>query len=195
MYRRYRRKDAAMSQGTARAARTRANNPARSAKRRKALVAGALAATTVVCAAAFFLAPAPTTPDAWYDGNAIEGSYEGKAEEDIRADLERRIEEGMMNISIASNVIVSSQTGLAALRIENVPGNPIDQKVVVTLDETGETLYQSGALAPGTCIQEAPLAAKLPVGSHEATATFVGYDPQTHEPQGTSAAKITLTVE
>ena len=162
----------------------------------KALAAGCSLALAVACAVFCAVLFGPEPEDAsWYDQNAVQGSYEGKSEADIRADLERQIAEGMMNISIASNVLVSSESGMAELRLENIAGNSMDQKVTVTLDETGETLYQSEAIAPGTCIQEAELSRTLSPGSYEATATFVGYDPESHETEGTSAAKILLTVE
>lgn len=169
---------------------------ARRARPSKALAIGCALALAVACAVlcAVFLGPGPED-ESWYDQDATQGSYEGKSEADIRADLERQIAEGMMNISIASNVLVSSEDGTAELRLENIAGNSMDQKVTVTLDETGETLYQSEAIAPGTCIQEAELSRTLPPGSYEATATFVGYDPKSHETEGTSAAKILLTVE
>ena len=194
MYKRYKpRRGPRENQGPKPAAKPR---KARRARPPKALAIGCALALAVVCAVlcAAFLRPGPEDAS-WYDQDATQGSYEGKSEADIRADLERQIAEGMMNISIASNVLVSSEDGTAELRLENIAGNSMDQKVTVTLDETGETLYQSEAIAPGTCIQEAELSRTLPPGSYEATATFVGYDPKSHETEGTSAAKILLTVE
>lgn len=195
MYRRYKLRRNAQGRKRTAPRSNRTHGPSRRKLPSRALailcVLAALAACIALCAV--FLVP--NGQDGWYDPNAVEGSYEGKSEADIRSDLEREIAEGMMNISIASNVVVSSETGVADLRIENISGNSVDQKVSVTLDETGETLYQSEAIAPGTCVQEAKLSRTPPPGAYEATATFVGYDTQTREEQGTSAAKILLTVE
>lgn len=195
MYKRYKTRRNAQEGERKRPQTGRKHDRPRRKRSRKALMASCLLAALAACVVLGVLFFAPSPQDDWYDPNAVEGSYEGKSEADIRADLEREIAEGMMNISIASNVVVSGETGIADLRIENIPGNNVDQKVSVTLDETGETLYQSEAIAPGTCVQEAGLSRLLPPGVHEATATFVGYDTQTHEERGTSAAKILLTVE
>lgn len=195
MYKRYKPRHSEEKGETKRPATMRGRKRTRRKRPSKALGIGCALAAIAVCATLCAILFGPGFQDDWYDQNAIEGSYEGKSEADIRADLERQIAEGMMNISIASNVLVSSETGMADLRIENIPGNHVDQKVAVTLDETGETLYRSEAIAPGTCVQEAGLSRTLAPGTYDATATFVGYDPQTHEEQGTSAAKITLTVE
>lgn len=101
--------------------------------------------------------------DSWYDPAAVTGHYEGKSQEEIVADLNRQVEEGMMNISIAG--VLSSPDGRTAeARIENIEANGRDQKVVITLDETGEVLYESGAIAPGQYVQDIEFARDLEPG-------------------------------
>lgn len=132
--------------------------------------------------------------DSWYDPSAVTGHYEGKSQDEIIADLNRQVEEGMMNISIAG--VLSSPDGRTAeARIENIEANGRDQKVVITLDETGEVLYESGAIAPGQYVQTIELARDLEPGVYEVTATFTGYDLDTHEEDGRAAAQVKLQVE
>ena len=133
--------------------------------------------------------------DSWFDSSASAGQYEGKSEEEIIAALNAQVEEGMMNISIASAISFANGAAEGEARIENIQANHVDQKVSITLDDTGETVYESGALAPGQYIQTIKLSKDLDAGSYRATVLFTGYDRETHEKTGAAAAQVTLVVE
>lgn len=133
--------------------------------------------------------------DSWFDSSAAAGQYEGKSEEEIIAALNAQVEEGMMNISIASSITFANGASDGEARIENIQANRVDQKVAITLDDTGETVYESGALAPGQYIQTIKLSKDLDPGSYRATVMFTGYDRDTHEKTGAAAAQITLVIE
>lgn len=167
---------------------------ARRTRRWTLLLAAAIALVGAIIAAWTLLAPT-TAESTWYDDDAGAGSYEGKSDEEVKADLEKTIAEGMMNISIASNITVSAQTGQAEARIENIAANKVDQKVTLELADTGEVIYESGAIAPGSHVQTIQLDANLEPGVYGALATFDGYDIETREKKGTAAAKVTLAVE
>lgn len=157
-------------------------------------MAAAIALAAAGAAAWTLLAPV-APEDAWYDAGAATGSYEGKSDEEVKADLEKAVAEGMMNISIASNIKASAQTGQAEARIENIAANKVDQKVTLELEDSGEVIYESGAIAPGSHVQTVQLDAGLEPGSYNVLATFDGYDTETREKKGTAAAQVTLTVE
>lgn len=130
----------------------------------------------------------------WFDSGAQQGSYEGKTEEEILADLNRQVEEGMMNISIASTITFEDGTSEGEARIENIESNKRDQKVVITLDDTGEVIYESGAIPPGSFIQKIRLNRDLDAGTYAATAMFTGYDIETHQDKGSAGAQIKIVV-
>lgn len=156
-------------------------------------IAGIGALLIVACAVgALLLLPRESMP--WFDSQATTGSYAGKTEEEIKADLNRQVKEGMMNISIASRITFESGTAPGLARIENIAANPMDQKVTIALRDTGEIVYESGALAPGQHIKTINLTRELPPGTYDALATFTGYKKETHEETGTSAAEIVLHV-
>ncbi len=165
--------------------------PPKKAKRRKALVAVLAVAAIAVGAFAAWQAFAPQ--DAWYDPEAVTGHYEGKSEEEIVADLNRQVEEGMMNISIAGT-LESADGDTATARIENIEANGKDQKVEIALDETGEVIYESGAIAPGQYVQDIDLARHFDPGVYDVTATFTSYDLDTHAEAGEAAAQVQLVV-
>lgn len=132
--------------------------------------------------------------DDWYDRNAHEGPYKGKSEEQIIADLNALVEEGMMNISIRTIIeFPEGSTKPGTANIENIAANHVDQKVTITLT-SGEIVYQSGAVAPGHSIDTIELNRDLSAGTHDAVATFVGYDTETHEETGQLSAEVKLVV-
>lgn len=129
-----------------------------------------------------------------FDSNARDGQAPYKTEEEMQAELDRVVEEGMFNISIASVIQFDAGDAPGTAYIENVPGNHYLMKVAITEDSTGETVYESGVLQPNQYIEDIMLTHPLDAGMHEATATFTALDPTTYEETGKAAAKVTLNV-
>lgn len=129
-----------------------------------------------------------------YDPSSQAGQAPRKTPEEVQAELDRIVEEGMFNISIESVIEFPTPDGSGTAYIENVPGNRYDMKVTIALDDTGETVYESGGIAPGDYIPEIELARALEAGTHDATATFFAYDRETHEQVGSAAARVVLAV-
>lgn len=158
-----------------------------------AAVVAVVAVTAAVVAGV--VATQPANIEDWFDPNASQGQFEGKSKEEIQAALNEEVAKGMMNISIAAVITFPDGTSEGEARIENIAANPMDQKVVITLKDTGETVYESGALAPDQHIQTIKLSKDLDPGEYAAVATFTGYDRETHKQTGQAAAEITLHVE
>ena len=129
----------------------------------------------------------------FFDPNAQNGNLPGKTQEEIQAELDKIVEEGMFNISIASIVVVDAD-GNADVRIENIAANHHNMTVSITLDDETEPIYESAGLAPGQYIETVQFDRKLPAGEYSATALFTAYDLETLEPQGQAAAKISILV-
>lgn len=157
---------------------------------RNAIIA---AAAAVAVAAALFGAWRLFGDDgSWFDSSATPGGYESMSAEELREDLDDQVAEGSMNVSIASQIVFAESGVAGQARIENIQANRYDQKVVLTLDGTGEVLYESGAIAPGQKIDMIEIAHPLDAGAHDATATFTGFDRDTHEPVGSIAVQLKL---
>lgn len=129
------------------------------------------------------------------DPNAVQGQAPYKTAEEMQAELNRVVEEGMFNISIATEIAFADGSSPGTAYIENVPGNRYDMQVSIALDATGEEVYASGAIAPGSYLGDITLSQDPGPGEHAATATFVALDRETHEEAGRAAAKVTLVVE
>ncbi|ROT87910.1 hypothetical protein [Gordonibacter urolithinfaciens] len=105
------------------------------------------------------------------------------------------VEEGMFGISIASVIPFADGASEGTAYIENVPGNRYLMRVAIVLDGTGETVFESKALKPGTYLETVELASDLDPGNYAATATFTALDPESREEVGRAGAKVTLSVE
>lgn len=161
---------------------------------RKKRVALALAILLLLLLAATLMMCAQQRPAPFFDANAKSGQAPYKSAEEMQAELGRIVEEGMFSISIASVIEFPSAEGPGTAYIENVPGNRYAMKVSITLDGTGESVYESGGLAPGSYIDDITLLRRLEPGSYEATALFTAFDAETLDEAGKAAAHIVLVV-
>ncbi len=122
------------------------------------------------------------------------GQLDNKSVEEIQAELDRIVEEGMMQISIASMVEFADGTSEGELRIENAPSNKYAMQVDIKRNDTGEVIYTSDVLDPNYHIQFAPLDVDLPAGTYDCIATFHALEQGSHEERGQAAAKVTIVV-
>ena len=173
---------------------------AKSGSNKKVLYIALVAVLLIVIGVLVFLLLRPrdggqTVTEKKRDPNAAVGQYEGKTQEEIQAELDKIVEEGMFNISINSTVTMAKGSDEAELRIENIAANHHLMSVEITLDDTGEGIYTSGLIEPGYYIQSVPLDVVLAKGTYAATAVFTAYDSETEASVGQAAAKITIKVE
>lgn len=166
--------------------------------KRKRLICILIAAGVVVIAAAVGLGVYFSRDKGYkpfeFDTAALEGRIKTMSDAEIQEELNRIVEEGMFNISIASNIVFLTPGGEGEARIENIAANPYHMQVSITLDATGETLYRSKGLAPGTYIEHIRLNRTLEPGEYDATATFFAITRDKYELVGTAGAKIKLTI-
>ena len=99
-----------------------------------------------------------------------------------------------MNVSIANSIVFDHGSNVGVAHIENIEANHVDQKVEIFLDN-GSSIYKSGAIAPGYCINTININDNLNSGVYPATAVFTGYDKQSHKQLGQVAAQISLYVK
>lgn len=166
------------------------------ARRRRARVGLVAAAVAVLVVGATALGLFLSSGDGGfgYDESAQQGQAPYKSPEEIQAELDRMVDEGIFSISIESVIEFASPNAEGVAYIENVPGNRYDMQVALTLDGTGETVYESKALAPGSFIESIQLMKRLDPGMHDATATFTALDRTTHEEVGQAAAEVKLSM-
>ena len=130
-----------------------------------------------------------------YDDAAIEGGWDNLSPEEIEARLNEKVAEGMINISANTAPIFEDGASEGNLMLVNESINNYPQMVQIVRNDTGEQIYESGAIAVGSKIERARLDVVLPAGTYECTAYFHNLDPESGAIIGTAGAIITITIQ
>ena len=130
-----------------------------------------------------------------YDDSAIEGGWDNLSPEEIAERLNQKVAEGMINISANTAPIFEDGSSEGNLMLVNESINNYPQKVQIVRNDTGEQIYESGAIAVGSKIERAKLDVVLPAGTYECTAYFHNLDPETGDIIGTAGAIINITIK
>ena len=131
-----------------------------------------------------------------YEANVVAGDIPGKSKAERQKELDSIVEEGMLAMSINAT---PSGKGTGSDRSVNwLIENPSNQgkliRVEIYRDDTGEKIYETGAIKPGSYVESAPPNVGLPVGEYDCTARFYTYRLETEEYIGQAAAKIRLVI-
>ena len=130
-----------------------------------------------------------------YDSSAVEGGWDNLSPEEIAEKLNEKVEEGMINISMNTAPYFENGTAEGNLMLVNESINNYPQMVQIVRNDTGEQIYESGAIAVGSKIERAKLDVVLPAGTYECTAYFHNLDPETGATLGMAGAIITITIK
>ena len=130
-----------------------------------------------------------------YDSSAVEGGWDNLSPEEIAEKLNEKVAEGMINISMNTAPYFENGTAEGNVMIVNENINLYPQQVEFIRNDTGEQIYESGAIAVGSKIERAKLDVVLPAGTYECTAYFHNLDPETGDIIGTAGAIITITIK
>lgn len=131
-----------------------------------------------------------------YESNAIVGATTDGAM--TKEEMQAMADRGMITMSINATPTMSlshPEEGVNWL-IEN----PAEQstkviQVDVIRNDTGETIYTTGAIRPGTYITGTRPDVELEEGVYSCTAYFHSFDIDTEEPLGEAGSQITLYVQ
>lgn len=140
--------------------------------------------------------PAEKPPGLVYESNVVMGDIPGKTPEERQRELDTVVEEGMLAMSM--NATPSGKASGIDRNINWLIENPSNQgkliRVEVTRDDTGEKIYETGAIPPGSYVESAPPDQPLEAGVYECTAVFLAYREKSEEFVGQAAVKIKLTL-
>ena len=130
-----------------------------------------------------------------YDSSAVEGGWDNLSPEEIAERLNQKVEEGMINISMNTAPYFENGKAEGNVMIVNESINNYPQQVEFIRNDTGEQIYESGAIAVGSKIERTKLDVTLPAGTYECTAYFHNLDPVSGEIIGTAGAIINITIK
>lgn len=131
-----------------------------------------------------------------YEANIISGDLPGKTREERQRELDSIVEEGMLAMSI--NATPAGKISGTDQAINWLIENPSNQRKLIRVevwkDDSGEKIYETGAIPPGNYVESAPLTVKLPPGQYSCTAKFFAYKEGNEDYIGQAAAQIILTL-
>lgn len=120
-----------------------------------------------------------------------DGAEPGLSEEEIKALLQRQVDESTISFSISSDPVFKGKK--AFIVMANPRYNAYDIDYVVTVD--GKEIIRTAKIAPNQYIEEVELKEALPKGTHTGEALVTGYNRETGEEVGKTIVEITITAQ
>lgn len=120
-----------------------------------------------------------------------DGAEPGLTEEEIRALLQKQIDESTISFSISSDPVFKGKK--AFIVMANPRYNAYDIDYVITVD--GKEIIRTAKIAPNQYIEEVELKEALPKGTHTGEALVTGYNRETGEEVGKTIVEITITAQ
>ena len=118
-----------------------------------------------------------------------DGAEPGLSEEEIKALLQKKVDESTISFSISSDPVFKGKKGFIVMA--NPRYNAYDIDYVVTID--GKEIIRTAKIAPNQYIEEVELKEALPKGTYAAEALVTGYNRETGEEIGKTIVEINIT--
>lgn len=118
-----------------------------------------------------------------------DGAEPGLSEEEIKALLQKQIDESTISFSISSDPVFKGKKGFIVMA--NPRYNAYDIDYVVTID--GKEIIRTAKIAPNQYIEEVELKEALPKGTYAAEALVTGYNRETGEEVGKTVVEVNIT--
>ena len=118
-----------------------------------------------------------------------DGAEPGLSEDEIRALLQKQVDDSTISFSISSDPIFKGKK--AFIVMANPRYNAYDIDYVVTID--GKEIIRTAKIAPNQYIEEVELKEALPKGTYAAEALVTGYNRETGEEVGKTVVEVNIT--
>ena len=118
-----------------------------------------------------------------------EGTEPGLSDEEIRALLQRQVDESTISFSISSDPVFKGKK--AFIVMANPRYNAYDIDYVITVD--GKEIIRTAKISPNQYIEEVELKEALPKGTYNGEALVTGYNKETGEKVGETIVEVTIT--
>lgn len=118
-----------------------------------------------------------------------DGAEPGLSEEEIKALLQKQVDESSISFSISSDPVFKGKK--AFIIMANPRYNAYDIDYVITVD--GKEVIRTAKIAPNQYIEEVELREALPKGTHIGEALVTGYNRETGEEIGETIVEVNIT--
>lgn len=163
-------------------------------KRKWLLPIAVTVAVLLVAAGILFFAFQKQSEGLELETNATVGVLPGVDLDKRRAELQNELDSGMIAFSVNTDPVFETGKAAGNLKLEN-PGNNAKLLVAeVYADDTGELLYKSKAIQPGSYLENVKLDKILGPGKYPATVYLKAYSEEDQSYIGQAGAAITITV-
>lgn len=156
----------------------------------------ALLVVSVASAGAYFVYSKNKNKNAGSENGAAisgyilsDGAEPGLSEEEIRALLQRQVDESTISFSISSDPVFKGKK--AFIVMANPRYNAYDIDYVITVD--GKEIIRTAKIAPNQYIEEVELNQALPKGTYTGEALVTGYNRENGEKVGETIVEVTIT--
>lgn len=118
-----------------------------------------------------------------------DGAEPGLSEDEIRALLQKQVDESTISFSISSDPVFKGKK--AFIVMANPRYNAYDIDYVITVD--GKEIIRTAKIAPNQYIEEVELKEALPKGTYTGEALITGYNRENGEKVGETIVEVTIT--
>ena len=118
-----------------------------------------------------------------------DGAEPGLSEEEIKALLQKQVDESSISFSISSDPVFKGKK--AFIVMANPRYNAYDIDYVITVD--GKEIIRTAKIAPNQYMEEVELKEALPKGTHTGEALVTGYNRETGEVVGETIVEVNIT--
>lgn len=118
-----------------------------------------------------------------------EGAEPGLSEEEIKALLQKQVDESSISFSVSSDPIFKGKR--AFIVMANPRYNAYDIDYVITVD--GKEIIRTAKIAPNQYVEEVELKEALPKGKYTGEALVTGYNKETGEEVGKTIVELNIT--
>lgn len=118
-----------------------------------------------------------------------DGAEPGLSEEEIKALLQKQVDESTISFSISSDPVFKGKK--AFIVMANPRYNAYDIDYVITVD--GKEIIRTAKIAPNQYIEEVELKEALPKGTYTGEALVTGYNRENGEKVGETIVEVTIT--
>ena len=118
-----------------------------------------------------------------------DGAEPGLTEEEIKALLQKQVDESSISFSIYSDPVFKGKK--AFIVMANPRYNAYDIDYVITVD--GKEIIRTAKIAPNQYIEEVELREALPKGIHIGEALVTGYNRETGEVVGETIVEVNIS--
>lgn len=128
------------------------------------------------------------------DSNATVGGLVVKDPETVIEELNKKVEDSMINISMNMKPTFKTGKSKGNLLIVNSNVNKYTQVIEIYRIDNNELIYKSGGIPVGSKIEEAKLDVELSKGTYDCIAYFNAVNEETKQMVGKAGAQIQIEI-